>query len=499
MAEPAIVWFDEVSRQDTPLVGGKGANLGELVAAGLPVPPGFVVTAPAYLAAMERGGVRDDLRGLIAGLDRDDDAGVRDVAASARLLVRKAGVPDDLRVAVLDALRHLGTGGRMAVRSSATVEDSADTSFAGMHETFTNVERDDELLERVVDCWVSLFGDRVVSYRAARGLLAEPAIAVVVQEMVDSESSGVMFSVDPATGDRSRLVIEGAFGLGEVVVGGEVEPDQYCVAKDPLRLLSTRIGDKRVAIRRDRNGEEHRETLADDERTRRVLTDTQVLDLARLALRVEEHYGEPQDMEWALAGGELFLVQSRPITALVPDSVEDASTNAPDPLVRGRGAAPGVVSGRVRVLHRVEDGPKLQAGEVLVAPMTSPDWVPTMRRAAALVTDGGGVTCHAAIVEPRVAAPVRRGCPAGNGSAPRRRGRHGRRRGRVCVRGRHRRPPRPSCGWKCPCRRSVDSGVCRTRGARRRVSTSTSRSPIGPRRWPRSRSTVSASCAPSSS
>jgi len=237
-----------------------------------------------------------------------------------------------------------------------------------------------------------------VSYRATRGVDVEPAIAVVVQQMADSERSGVMFSVDPATGNRDHVVIEGAFGLGEVVVGGQVEPDMYVVAKKPRRLLSARVGHKQLAIRRDAEGVERREELSDEEADRRVLTDDEALGLAALAERVEDHYGEPQDMEWSITPDATYLVQSRPITTL--DMEEDH-----EPILTGRAAAPGVVAGRVRVLLRVEDGPSLQTGEILVAPMTTPDWVPTMRRAAALLTDGGGITCHAAIVSRELRVP----------------------------------------------------------------------------------------------
>jgi pyruvate,water dikinase len=393
----AIRWFDSLSVGDTATVGGKGANLGELTRAGLPVPPGFVVTAPAYLDAMTRGGVRELLRDRSVGIAADDPAELATRAAELRELVAKAGIPDDLRAEIVAAYERLGTGVRVAVRSSATAEDTAGTSFAGMHRTITNVEGADALLRAIVDCWASVFGERVVAYRASCDLDEEPAIAVVVQCMVDAERSGVMFSADPASGDARHVVIEGALGLGEVVVGGIVEPDTYVVDKDGPRVLSRRIGHQTVAIRRGADGVEREEQLSPAESTAAVLTDDQVLALARLAARVEEHYGEPQDMEWAIDGDELFLVQSRPITTLEPAHAE--------PVLTGLGAAPGVVSGRVRILARVEDGAALVAGEVLVAPMTTPDWVPTMRRAAALVTDGGGITCHAAIVSRELRVP----------------------------------------------------------------------------------------------
>ncbi len=265
MADPWILDLGMTGVGDAPLVGGKAANLGELTSGGFPVPPGFAVTAAAYLDAMEQGGVRDQLRSLVAGLDRDDAEAVRRAAEVARTLVRQTGLPSEIRVAALDAVGRLGHGARLAVFSSATAEDAADTSFAGMHESFTNVYGDDEILDRLVACWLSAFSDRVVSYRAAQGLLSEPAIAVVVQRMVDADSSGVMFSVDPASGDRTHIVIKGAFGLGEVVVGDEVEPDEYRVSKDRLVLTSMRVGHKQVAVRRgsdDRAGPEPRSSAS---------------------------------------------------------------------------------------------------------------------------------------------------------------------------------------------------------------------------------------------
>jgi pyruvate,water dikinase len=406
MSTPAntVLWLEDVTRADVATAGGKGANLGELARAGFPVPPGFVITAGAYLHAMEEGGVRDELRQLAAAVDPDDPDALRTTSRDLEELVRKAGIGGELRRFIVDAYHRLPAGEPVAVRSSATAEDAAGTSFAGMHSTFTNVTGDDALLESVVDCWASMAGERALAYRAGQGIAGEPAIAVVVQVMVDSERSGVMFSADPATGDRARVVVEAAFGLGEVVVGGQVEPDTYVVAKDGPRLLHARVGHKQLAIRRGPDGRDQRVELTPGEAERRVLSGDEALELARLAIRVEEHYGTPQDMEWAIAGGRTWLVQSRPITTL-ETSVEASPDGASEALVIGLAAAPGIASGRVRVLHTVEEGAALQAGEVLVAPMTTPDWVPTMRRAAALVTDGGGITCHAAIASRELRVP----------------------------------------------------------------------------------------------
>jgi pyruvate,water dikinase len=392
-----VAWFADVSRADVGRVGGKGANLGEMTAAGFPVPPGFVVTAQAYLHALDEAGVRRALQERVAGLDVDDTDVLARVAGELQDLVRSAGMPDPVRRAVLDAYHALGADERVAVRSSATAEDTASTSFAGMNETFTNVSGDDELVDRVVACWASLWSPRVVAYRATRELADEPAIAVVVQRMVDSVTSGVMFTADPSTGDRGHMVVEAAIGLGEVVVGGQVEPDTYVIAKDGPRILQQRIGHQSHKIVRGPDGADRRVEIPPEEGARRVLDDDAVMALAALGIDIERHYGVPQDVEFAIGDGGTFVVQSRPITTL-----EDEAQPGLEPpgtvLVSGLAAAPGVAVGPVRVLRSPAEGQLLADGEILVAPMTNPDWVPTMRRAAALVTDGGGVTCHAAII-----------------------------------------------------------------------------------------------------
>lgn len=395
---------------DASSAGGKGANLGELAAAGFPVPGGFVVLREGYWAAMERGGVRAELaRRHCAALTAGDDPDrLADECRQLRQLVRKAGLSPQLRDEVLAAYARLGPDTTVAVRSSATGEDSADASFAGMNASFTNTSGGAAVLERLVDCWASAFSPRVVAYRAGRGFHAEPAIAVVVQQMVDAERSGVIFTADPRSGDRHTLIVEAVFGQGEALVSGAVEPDSYLVSKQDLRVRDVRVGRKAFKIVRG-DGGDRREDLPEPAAHRRVLDETTVLELARLAIRVEDHYGRPQDLEWAIDHtGTAYLVQTRPITTLPPEPARDGEV-----LLRGLAASPGSAQGTVRVLTAPEQGPRLRAGEILVAPMTNPDWVPTIRRATALVTDRGGLTCHAAIVARELGVP----CVVGTGKA----------------------------------------------------------------------------------
>lgn len=404
--------LSEIRAADDVSAGGKGANLGELAAAGFPVPGGFVVLREGYWAAMEHGGVREELARLHADTLTvgDDPDRLADNCRRMQDLVRKVTLSPEVRDAVLEAYAALGSDATVAVRSSATGEDSADASFAGMNASFTNVSGEAAVLDRLVDCWASAFSPRVVTYRAERGFTGEPAIAVVVQRMVEVERAGVIFTADPRSGDRHHLIVEAVFGQGETLVSGSVEPDSYVVAKEDLRLDQVRVGDKKYKIVHGAGGSDSRVELPEPAARRRVLEQATVLELARLAIRVEEHYGRPQDLEWAIdGGGVIYLVQTRPITTLKPQVAETAGESASEPsgqvLVRGLAASPGTASGTVRVLTSPEQGRQLRGGEILVAPMTNPDWVPTIRRAAALVTDGGGMTCHAAIVARELGVP----------------------------------------------------------------------------------------------
>ncbi len=400
-----IAWFEDLTIADVDEAGGKGANLGEMTGAGLPVPSGFVITASAYLDAMADGGARHTLTEAFADATHevDDPARLTDAAAQLRKTVRRAGITDDLREHIVAAYRRMGDDVPVAVRSSATAEDTAGTSFAGMHETFTDVVGAEQLLERVTDCWASLYGERVIAYRASQGMTAEPAIAVVVQRLVPADRAGVAFTANPSTGDRSAIVIEAAFGLGEVVVSGQVEPDTYVLAKDGPRITDVRVGHKAVELVAQPDGSVARIAVEEPRADQRVLRDDEVLEIGRMALAVETHYGEPQDIEWAFEDGTASLLQARPITTLGP-STTTAEVRG-EPVLRGLAASSGVRAGAVRVLQSPEEGRLLRHGEVLVAPMTNPDWVPTIRRAAAVVTDSGGVTCHAAIVSRELGVP----------------------------------------------------------------------------------------------
>ncbi len=388
-------------RSDIAFAGGKGANLGEMAAAGLPVPPGFVVGAPAYAAFCDATGLREGLDALLSEVDVERTHDLDAAAERAQALVAGTPVPEDLAAAIREAYGRLGEGVAVAVRSSATAEDTASASFAGMNETFLNVQGADAVVDAVRRCWASLFRARSLYYRAKRGFgQAGMDIAVVVQRQVESRCAGVMFTADPATGDRERMVIEGAAGLGESVVSGRVTPDRYVVAKADLAVLVRDVHRKELAIEPTGGGGTAIRQLGAEEGGRPVLDDEQVARVADLGRRVEQHYGEPQDTEWAFDRDDaLWLLQARPITTL------HEGPPAGEVLLHGLGAAPGAAGGPVRVVSALSAA-DLADGEVLVAHMTAPDWVPMMRRASAIVTDSGGMTCHAAIVARELGIPA---------------------------------------------------------------------------------------------
>jgi pyruvate,water dikinase len=396
------------------IAGGKGANLGEMIRAGLPVPPGFVITAAAFRAFLDAGGGRERIAARLAELEMGDDHALTATAGEIQAALRTQAVPEPVRAAIVAAYRELS--GRadvvaelVAVRSSATMEDTKDASFAGMNRSFLNVRGEEALVTAVREVWASLYSPRVIFYRKRLNLPGEPEIAVIVQTMVNATAAGVAFSVDPTTGKADTIVIEAALGLGEVVVAGQVEPDHYEVDKGTLQITRFRIGYQRFMLTRDEAGHNVRVDLPPARADSRVLDDEQVRAVAELVRRDEAHYGIPQDVEWALEGSRLYLVQSRPVTATSrggaasPDTVATPSLPPHDVLIEGLGASPGIASGPVRILTSPSD--TLQPGEVLVTAVTTPDWVVLMRRTVAIVTDSGGMTSHAAIVSRELGIP----------------------------------------------------------------------------------------------
>jgi pyruvate,water dikinase len=417
----SVVWFSEVGREDVPLVGGKGANLGELTRAGIPVPPGFVVTADTYFRFIENAGLEPMIRKELFGLDVHNSRELSTRAARIRERIMLAPVPEHIADEIRAAYRELGEG-PVAVRSSATAEDLPEASFAGQQSTYLNVVGPDNVVRAVQACWASLWEGRAIFYREEAGYdHTKVGLAVPVQRMVQSEISGVMFTVEPVTSDAGMITIEAVYGLGEGIVSGEISPDLYIVAKDSLHVLSIKHERQERMIARQEGGDGSHEggnawmpvpeALVD----RQKLTEQQIRELARIGRDVERHYGAPQDIEWAFEGGRFYLVQARPVTTMRAGG-EEEDEGAPEVapvLISGQPASPGVGFGTVRIVTDPAEIDIVKKGDVLVAEMTTPDFVPAMKRAAAIVTDRGGRTCHAAIVSRELGIP----CVVGAGSA----------------------------------------------------------------------------------
>ena len=423
----AVLWLDEVGKDDIDAVGGKGASLGELAGAGLPVPPAFVVTAGTYRSFIEETGIDADLFEAV-DVDSDDSSALKAAAERAEELILGTEMPEELKEEILETYGNLDGGefeeAFVAVRSSATAEDLPDASFAGQQETFLNVTRDD-LVERVKECWASLFTQRAIYYREQQGFEHRAVdIAVVVQRMVDAEKSGVMFTSHPSTG-APELIVEAAWGLGEAVVSGEVSPDNYRIDRETGDVDEATIADKKTMCVKDpETGETAMKPVPDEKREARVLDDEEIDSLVAIGEQVEEHYGEPQDVEWAIIDGEVFMLQSRPITTIADASEAEAgvadgsgvvsqsesngsgSGSGNDVILTGLGASPGTASGNVAVVRQLDQLDKVGEGDVIVTEMTTPDMVPAMKRASGIVTDEGGMTSHAAIVSRELGVPA---------------------------------------------------------------------------------------------
>ena len=443
-----VLWFEEVGIVDIPLVGGKNASLGEMIRQlkpkGVNVPNGFATTAYAFRHFIKKAGLEVKLRELFADLDIEDMKNLRDRGRMARSLVLNTPFPEDIHIAIATSYQKLceceecGKESDVAVRSSATAEDLPDASFAGQQETYLNVYGTNEVVEACHRCFASLFTDRAISYRTINGFdHFDIALSVGVQKMVRSDlaSSGVMFSIDTETGFKNAALITAAYGLGENVVQGAVNPDEYFVFKPTLKqgfrpILEKRLGTKEIKMVYDLGGGKLTKNIPVpvSERTKFAITDDEILKLAEWACIIEDHYSEvrgklsPMDIEWAKDGrtGELFIVQARPETVQSQKFgnilknyrlLGDKSVIAvPKVLITGRAVGEMIGQGKANVILEVHHLEDFQVGEVLVTNKTDPDWEPIMKKASAIVTNQGGRTCHAAIIAREMGIPAIVGC-----------------------------------------------------------------------------------------
>lgn len=414
----AIVWFEEVGRDDISLVGGKGANLGEMSQAKIPVPPGFIVTADAYYDFIQVNGLTDKIVAALQGLDTNDSKMLQQASAQIKQDILNAPMPTDTAKAIEEAYNKMAEG-LVAVRSSATAEDLPEASFAGQQSTYLNVSGTANVLNAVQKCWASLFESRAIYYRDQQKYdHLKVGIAVPVQRMVASEASGVMFTVEPLTSDATKIVIEAIYGLGEGIVSGEVTPDLFIIDKENLSITSRKISEQGKKLVRNTTITAAEQpniwVTVSNAREKQKISDAEVIRLAELAKLLEAHYGKPQDIEWAAEGGDIYIVQTRPVTTIKDAFEVEPEIDAPS-LLAGDAASPGLATGPVKVLLDPANIDQVKDGDILVAEMTTPDFVPAMKRAVAIVTDRGGRTSHAAIVSRELGTP----CVVGTGEATR--------------------------------------------------------------------------------
>jgi len=406
-----ILWFKEVNKNDILFVGGKGANLGEMYNSGIPVPDGFIVTSTAYFDFINKTSLAHKIRTELAGLNVSNSKELFEVSKRIQHAFMTASLPDSLVKEIRDSYHHLcGEFDRkVAVRSSATAEDLPDASFAGQQETYLNIIGYKEVVAHVLKCFASLFEPRAIFYRTEKGFShLKVGIAVPIQLMVQSEVSGIMFTVNPLTNNTDEIAIEAGFGLGQPIVSGEITPDQYLIQKSDFKILSKKVVTQNTMLS-DKGDVEVSNVFSKSQK----LEDKFIKKLAELGKQIEDHYGKPQDIEWSYEKNNLYIVQSRPVTTIgknanyKPLGEVKISSKV---LLKGIAASPGLAFGRVRILKSAKELEKIEQGEILVTEMTNPDFVPAMKKAAAIVTEKGGRTSHAAIVSRELGIPAVVGC-----------------------------------------------------------------------------------------
>ena len=424
-----IAWFEEIDKNDIGTVGGKGANLGEMFKAKIPVPYGFVITSQSYFRFIKESGLEKKIRDQLHNLDHHNSNLLNSIAKNIQKLILHERIPEDIAREIIFAYTELAARSKsklkllqklsallknplVAVRSSATAEDLPGASFAGQQDTYLNVSGEANVLKKVHESWASLFTPRAIFYREEQKFdHMKVGIASVVQIMVASESSGVMFTVDPVTNDKTKITIEAILGLGELIVQGSVTPDHYELKKDDLTILLRQIGDQNKKMIK-KGTDNAQVSLSKTERINQKISDEKIREVASLGKKLEKHYYFPQDIEWAVEKGQVFIVQTRPITTYVKVKKTDGilsqglSQANLKLLLKGDPASPGIKTGPVKIIYKAGEIDKVMPGDVLVTVQTNPDFVPAMKKAVAIVTERGGRTSHAAIVSRGLGIPA---------------------------------------------------------------------------------------------
>ena len=410
-----IMNIAELGVNDIPIAGGKAANLGELMSAGFNVPSGFVLTTVAYDYFLEKNDLISKISPFLEKVDANSETSLQDCSQRIRKAFDEAKVPEDLVFEILKEFHSLFESkkklGLVAVRSSATAEDLPTASFAGQQDTFLNVYEPDDLIDKVKKCWSSLFTPRAISYRTSKGFEhSKVKLAVVVQKMVNSEVAGIMFTVDPNS-ELPHIIVEAGYGLGEAIVGGKVTPDTYVVDKFHTKIINKRVAKQTWKLIRGKTGDTVKADVLPSDAEKQKLTDEQILEVADVGNQIELHYNKPMDIEWCLEDGDFYVVQARPVTTLSSNGGKKVADKGKEQkesgkiILKGLAASPGLASGPVRLYKEEESLDVVKKGDILVTVMTSPDMVPAMTRAAAIITDEGGMTCHAAIVARELGTP----------------------------------------------------------------------------------------------
>jgi len=418
-----VKWFSELNKNSGNIAGGKGANLAEIYNLKIPVPPGFVITAQAYDYFIKKAGLKDKIKELLGRIKYEDTEKLDEITKQIRVFIMDSKFPKEMQEEIIesyetlsvkkieiekgcahDILKNSSEPTFVAVRSSATTEDLAEASFAGQQDSFVNIKGEESLIKHIKKCFASLYTSRATYYRNKQGFKdIQASLAVVIQKMVDSEKSGVIFSKDPSY-KNDNIIIESVWGLGEGIVSGSITPDKHIVSKTDLKILDKKIADKKIAITRNSGGEKTIIKLREEKSNHPVLKDSEIKKLAEFAIQLEEHYQKPQDIEFAIEKDEIFIVQTRPITTM-GNRIESRKEIEGEIILSGIAASPGIASGKIKIIENLEDLKKINKGDVLVTKMTNPDMVVTMQKSAAIVTDQGGLTAHASIVSREMGIP----------------------------------------------------------------------------------------------